>query len=238
MSQPPPQKSPWEPLPPLAKRGLLIAVDGLDGTGLSTQTSLLCSWLAKSGHRVHATKEPTAGPAGAMIRLALAKRLGGRADGPGARPGLDETALALLFAADRADHLAQEVVPLLQQGVTVVTDRYLLSSFAYQAVHVDAEWFERVNSPFPPADLTVYLDVSPPECMRRIHGSRWQTEKNEGVAELTRIREQFHRALERVKARGWRVEHLEGIDGDDADAVHRRVVKAVEGLPLPRAKRS
>jgi len=170
-----------------------------------------------------------------MIRLALAKRLGGRADGPGARPGLDETALALLFAADRADHLSGEVLPLLKQGVTVVTDRYLLSSFAYQAVHVDADWFERVNAPFPPPDLTVYLDVSPAECMRRIAGSRWQTEKNEGVAELTRIREQFHRAVDRVRARGWRVEHLEGIDGDDADAVHRRVVKAVEGLPFPRA---
>ena len=69
-------ESPFAPLPPRRRRGLLIAIDGLDGTGLSTQASRLCTWLEKSGREVHATKEPTSGPAGAMIRLALMKRLG------------------------------------------------------------------------------------------------------------------------------------------------------------------
>ena len=226
MNAEPLHASPWKALPPPGKRGLLIAIDGLDGTGLSTQTSRLAAWLKANGHEVHATKEPTTGPAGAILRLALMKRLA----------PLDETALALLFAADRADHLSGEILPLLRRGVTVVTDRYLLSSLAYQSAHVDAAWFEHVNAVFPPADLTVYLDVSPAECMRRIHGSRTHTEKNEGLDELTRVREQFHRAVARMTARGWRIEHVKGIDATTADAVHARVVETVVLLPLPKRK--
>jgi len=203
----------------------------LDGAGISTQSSLLCQWLEAQGYPYHLTKEPSQGPAGAQIRLALAKRLGSLST-EGFKVGVDELSLALLFAADRADHLAGEVMPLLQRGVNVVTDRYLLSSYAYQGVHVDLDWFEAVNAFFPFPDLTVFLDVPPQLCMARITASRWHTEKNEGEAELAAVRSCFEEAIHRFRVNGANVFVVEHCNGATVEEVHSRIAREVIRLPL------
>src|SRR5690349_6199392 len=98
--------------------GLLIAVEGADGAGTTTQCRRLVDWLRASGREAHLTREPSTGPVGALIRQVLA----------GTHASFDPTALALLFAADRLDHIAREIAPARDRGAVVVTDRYVLSS--------------------------------------------------------------------------------------------------------------
>jgi dTMP kinase len=210
-------------LPPFEvrkRRGCFIAFDGLDGSGLSTQVDLLCRWLAEKEVPYHKTKEPSSGPFGAQIRLSLAKRL-----------ELDELTIALAFAADRADHLHKEIMPALEGGLTVVSDRYILSSYAYQAPHVDSPWFENVNSYFPLPDLTIFLDVPPRICMRRMEETRWHLEKNEKLADLIYVYEHFHLAVERLRAKGARVAVIK--HSDDRNEVFEQVLNSVCALPFP-----
>lgn len=129
--------------------GKLIVLEGIDGSGTTTQTARLTAALAALGHRVHATREPSHGPIGQLLRQILG----------GAHAPVDPAAIALLFAADRVDHLAREVVPRLAEGVHVVSDRYLLSSYAYQTIEVDRALVVSANARARPADLTLLLDV-------------------------------------------------------------------------------
>src|SRR5712692_10005996 len=105
-------------------RGKLIVFEGLDGSGQTTQAQLLTKWfLEKRNQLAYYTKEPTDGPIGALLKLALNNRLvcarGSKKPGP-----LDEVTMALFFAADRSDHLNSEIVPKLEDGIHVITDRY------------------------------------------------------------------------------------------------------------------
>src|SRR5688500_15875611 len=92
------------------RRGAFIVLEGLDGAGTTTQLGRLAEALRARGQRVHTTCEPSTGPIGALIRQALTGRLGL----PGGRGPLDDATLALLFAADRTDHLAAEIMPALE----------------------------------------------------------------------------------------------------------------------------
>src|SRR4051812_35922446 len=105
-------------------QGRLIALEGVDGAGTTTQAQRLAVLL---GARAHVTREPSGGPLGQLLRQLLS----------GAHADLDPAAVALLFAADRLDHLSREVEPALARGQHVITDRYLLSSLAYQTVDGD-----------------------------------------------------------------------------------------------------
>ncbi|HET6345426.1 MAG TPA: dTMP kinase, partial [Myxococcota bacterium] len=92
-------------------RGLLVALEGIDGAGTSTQIAPLAAFLRARGRDVVTTAEPSGGPVGVLLRQALQ-----------GRPRLDDATLALLFAADRLDHLAREVEPALARGAVVLTD--------------------------------------------------------------------------------------------------------------------
>ncbi|MEE2645005.1 MAG: dTMP kinase, partial [Myxococcota bacterium] len=137
------------------RRGLFISVEGLDGAGTSTQVELLVQWLREQGRMAHGSAEPSDGVIGRQIR----ELLSGERSGLLGRP-IPRRALALLFAADRSDHYENEIEPLLLEEVDVVSDRYRVSSLAYQGVEVDPEWVEMINSPFPHPDLTLYIRVS------------------------------------------------------------------------------
>lgn len=130
-------------------RGRFIAIEGIDGSGTTLQTRALGAWLAQRGHSVVETREPTGGAIGALIRERLSVRAA----------ALDPAALALLFAADRLDHVAREVEPALAAGAVVLTDRYLLSSLAYQSLDCDAAWVREINARAPAPDLTLVLEV-------------------------------------------------------------------------------
>ncbi|HFE44331.1 MAG TPA: dTMP kinase [Nannocystis exedens] len=117
-------------------RALFIALEGIDGSGTSTQTRALAARLRERGHRVLETCEPSRGPIGRMIRERLSTR----------SAPIDPAALALLFAADRLDHLANEIEPALAQGIVVISDRYVLSSLVYQSIECHGPWVREINA--------------------------------------------------------------------------------------------
>jgi dTMP kinase len=135
-------------------RPLFIVLEGIDGSGTTTQLYRLVDHLEARGRRVHPTREPSTGPVGRLLREIL---LGGHrlADGS----PIDGLATALLFAADRRDHLRREIEPALADGIDVISDRYLLSSLAYQAQEADRDWVSTLARDLREPDLTLLLDV-------------------------------------------------------------------------------
>ncbi len=160
--------------------GKFIAFEGLDGSGQSTQMGLLTQALTEKGIRVHQTKEPTNNIIGGLIRGQLTK---------------DWTTcpecLQLLFAADRSHHLEREVIPAMQKGFIVMTDRYKYSSIAFGALETDKDWLIAINSKFPVPDLIFYLDVPAEVCMERIKASRFEFELFEEQRKLEQIRNHY-----------------------------------------------
>lgn len=100
-----------------------IVLEGIDGSGTTTQLSRVSAALRTLGHRVHETREPTGGRIGKLIREQLSDP-----------SGVSARCLALLFAADRIDHLDREILPALARGEVVVCDRYVMSSLVYQSL--------------------------------------------------------------------------------------------------------
>lgn len=142
--------------------GLFIVLEGIDGVGTTTHTRLLADGLRARGLPVHTSREPSDGPIGVQIRQILTGRI--------VVPGMHGprppswTTMALLFAADRMDHVESSVVPNLMDGVTVLSDRYYHSSVAYQSITGggDAEavaWVKQLNLHARRPDLTIVLDV-------------------------------------------------------------------------------
>ncbi len=142
--------------------GHFIVIEGIDGSGTTTQCSILAERLVDKGLPAHTTREPSDGPVGVLIRQILT----GRVVVPGhygSRPPNWAT-MATLFASDRLDHLEAEIIPNLADGVTVICDRYDYSSVAYQTVSSDgaddvAAWVRELNRRARRPDLTLVLDV-------------------------------------------------------------------------------
>ena len=198
-----------------ATRGRFLAFEGIDGSGKTTQLKRLVKRLNDMGQRCYETREPTDGPIGSMIRQALTGRI-----------KLDNRAMAALFAADRVDHLTNEsngLLPMLDQGIHVVTDRYYFSSYAYHAVDMDMDWVIQANAQA--AQLlrptaTVFIDVSPEVSLERISKNRFYTELYEEQGRLTRTRELFYRAFEAQKD----VENVIIVNGDmDEDSLEQAI---------------
>ena len=143
----------------MQKRGAFIVIEGLDGSGKTTQARLLVQKL-RSSHNAVYTTEPSRGKIGSFIReccLFEEKRL-------------DSATEALLFAADRIEHIQNEVVPALNKGLLVISDRYLYSSLAYQgSTGLSLEWIEAINKHALKPDLAVFIDVAPETVMQRLN---------------------------------------------------------------------
>ena len=140
-----------------------IVLEGIDGAGTTTQTRRLAQRLRHQGCQVVTTCEPSSGPVGNLIRQALERRL--RLNGDEAIE-LDWATLALLFAADRTDHVSRCIEPALRSGAYVICDRYDLSSCIYQSLTApDPEhalrWVRQLNSQLRRPDITLVLDVNP-----------------------------------------------------------------------------
>jgi dTMP kinase len=142
--------------------GRFVVLEGIDGCGSTTQCARLVEALRERGRDARGTCEPSRGPVGALIRAALERRL--PPDAAGAPRSLRWSALALLFSADRLDHLDSVVLPALAAGAVVVSDRYDLSSLAYQSATAPAgrdvlPWIRELNREALRPDLTIVLDI-------------------------------------------------------------------------------
>ncbi len=161
---------------------LLIAFEGIDGAGKGTQAKLLARWIREKGYDVFLTKEPTEGAIGKLLRKSLRTSC------------FDARTEALLFAADRSEHL-REIMKKLHEGKVVITERYVYSSLAYQSASgLEMSWLREINSFAPEADLVIYLDVDPEVALRRISSRN-------SLRTSVREREHFERVefLEKVR---------------------------------------
>jgi len=200
--------------------GLFVVFEGLDGAGTTTQTKLLADRLAqmRPGIKVLASAEPSTGPAGSVIRQVLRHRIRGT-DCFGVDRNFDPGALALLFAADRLDHHSCEIKPVLDQGGIAISDRYKLSSMAYQSLDLPFEWVAAINSMAPEPDIMFFLDVGPETAWQRVSRNRIRREIFEVPELLRKVHENYRRAL--PLAQGPQVVVIPG--DDPADSIADRV---------------
>jgi dTMP kinase len=200
--------------------GRLVVLEGIDGSGTTTQVARLAARLRAQQVPVRATHEPSDGPIGALVRQVLR----GRVVGPGGRaPGW--ATMALLFAADRLDHGESEIAPLLAAGGTVLSDRYDASSLAYQSVSSGTEakqaleWIRSLNRHVRRPDLTIVLDL-PPEVAAERRIARGEAAQLYEQSEMQQQLVAFYRNL---------AQHLPGdpiaiVDGNATiDEVHARI---------------
>jgi dTMP kinase len=158
----------------LSKKGVFICIEGLDGCGKTTQAKLLAKKWQKSHSAVY-TAEPSRGKIGTYIRKSYLygeKRLSIALE-------------ALLFAADRIEHLENEVIPALNEGRLVISDRYVFSSLAYQgAAGLSLDWIEKINEHALKPDLAVFIDVALETAMDRLKAEKSVMENTETLKKV------------------------------------------------------
>lgn len=176
------------------QKGKFIAFEGIDGSGKSTQIRYLINYLNKQGMHCYQTKEPTDSPIGSLIHQIMTGRI-----------DADNKVIASLFVADRVDHLLNKtdgICQTINNGVTVITDRYYFSSYAYHSVDIDMDWVIQANSLS--ADIlrptvTVFLDVPVKKAVERMEKERFHAELYEKEERLQKVREQYFKAFEKLK---------------------------------------
>ncbi|MBO7430785.1 MAG: dTMP kinase [Spirochaetia bacterium] len=136
-----------------------IVLEGLDGCGTTTQTSLLVKKLEEADIPTFGTNEPTKGSIGQFIRLILQ-----------CKETVDPFTLALLFSADRNEHVYGKngIARQAEEEKKVICDRYLFSSLAYQSLFMDYETVASLNQYYPLPEYLFYIDLSPEECQKRM----------------------------------------------------------------------
>ena len=151
----------------MSERGLFIVIEGVDGSGKTTQSELLSAYLRGLGRKVHHTAEPTATGLRGMVR-----------DGLGAEHPRTSDELAAMFLADRVAHNVSQksgIRQYVEGGTDVVCDRYYYSSIAYQGVDGSLEWVADMNLNCPSImkpDICIFIDLDPEKCLEHIRAGR------------------------------------------------------------------
>lgn len=169
----------------MSGRGKFIVYEGIDGSGTTTQLRLLEQWMETHPHLIGTsffTKEPTEGPVGLLLRQMISRSI----------EALEERGMALLFAADRMDH-QRDILDCLSRGIHVFSDRYLLSSFAYQSLAVDQSWIESVNAYAVKPDITLLFMIPVEESVKRRQNTRNHEELYEKVSLLKQVQCAYER---------------------------------------------
>jgi dTMP kinase len=210
--------APMAPIEP--KPGRLVVLEGIDGAGTTTQVARLAQRLRSQGIAARMTREPSDGPVGTLVRQVLTGRVvvpGGRAPG--------WATMALLFAADRMDHVESEIEPFVASGGIVVSDRYDASSLAYQSVSSGSEakdaveWIRSLNRYVRRPELTIVLDV-PPDLASERRLARGEAAQLYDQSEVQRALAEFYRDL----ARHMPADRIVVVDGSGAvEDVHERI---------------
>jgi dTMP kinase len=181
------------------KKNYFIAFEGLDGSGKSTQVKLLSDKLKKEGYKVYTTFEPTDSFIGKIVKDIFKHKI-----------EADHKTIAALFLADRLNHLQNKINGILKQmedGYTVISDRYYFSSYAYHGTHVDIDWVIKANSlcaDLLRPDLNIFVDVPPDICVQRLNKGRNSIELYEDLENLHSVKGKYIEAFDKL-------EHVENI---------------------------
>ena len=173
------------------KKGVFIAFEGIDGSGKSTQIQLLSEKIKEKGVRCYQTCEPSGGPIGSLTRQILTGRI-----------KTDHRVIAAMFAADRLDHLLNEVDGIaskIENGIAVITDRYYFSSYAYHSVDVPMDWVIKTNEESAKIlrpDINIFIDIDADTAMERITRNRFHTELFEKKSRLEKVRANYLKAFD------------------------------------------
>lgn len=206
----------------MSRSNLFIALEGIDGSGKSTQSKRLAETLTEMGHKVYTTFEPTDSRIGVMIRDIFSHRMEG-----------DHRVIAALFVADRLNHLLNSqdgILKKLDEGYTVITDRYYFSSYAYHSAHMDMDWVIKANAlsaELLRPDFNVYIEISPEVSMERINRGRTSVEMYETLENLTIVSQKYQQAFELLSD----VEKIVKIDGNrPADIIAEDIKQQILSL--------
>jgi dTMP kinase len=201
------------------RRGILIAIEGIDGAGKTTQTSMLCERLCKKGYQAVSFHEPTNGKWGEQIRD-LAKN---------GRHKVSKEEEMKFFYQDRLEDVEKNINPALKKNNVVIMDRYYFSNIAYQSVRgVDPDHIEKENEKIAPKpDTLIILDITPAVALKRI------TEKRNGkpnhferTKHLEKVREIF---LKRFSGRNY-VRIVNGDDLHSEQVIANEIWRVVEPI--------
>lgn len=201
-------------------RGKFIVLEGIDGSGKSTQMALLQKALQTKGVQAVFTFEPTKGRIGSMIREAFSGKY-----------QISQSTIAALFVADRMEHIQDPengMLALLQRGIHVFSDRYYFSSYAYHSAHVPMDWVVASNAlckQMLQADLTLYLDHTPEQSMKRLLKSRGSLEMYETLENLSRVYSCYEEAMSKY-AKDENIIRLPA--HKSAESLHADILKLVE----------
>jgi len=169
------------------RHSIFIALEGIDGSGKSTQAKLLVERMHANGINTIYSSEPTKGHIGVAIRNIFNGTI-----------KTEESTIAILFAADRLEHIT-EIRQLLNQNTSIVCDRYVLSSLAYHSVHVPMKWVQNINElaiqQLMP-DITLYLDLPPLISLQRIQERNVKVDVYENLDNLRKVHENYYKAIQ------------------------------------------
>ena len=208
-------------------RGVLITLEGIDGSGKTTVANALANSLpeARPAKTFVFTSEPTHGEAGKILRSLLVDRSPEISEKISRAKRMEELCL---FMADHANHLARTVIPRLNDGAIVISDRYADSTVAYQGVTLKSivpkplDWIKEVYSPWNVTpNMTLFFSIKPEKAIRRI-GSRENKEKFEQFDFLKEVDRNFHEIIKREPNR------FVIIDGErEADLIAKEAFEAI-----------
>lgn len=202
------------------KQRLFIVFEGIDSSGKTTQAELLKKYFLSQKQQVVISPEPSNGIIGNMIRQALKKRIVFSED----RNLFDEQ-MAYLFAADRHDHLYNDVdgvFKLIKDNYHVISTRYYFSSLAYNCETPEKfSFIQKLNDRFPHPDLTIYIDIPLEVSLKRLQ-ERSLKEVYETKSKLTKVREQYQQIFADYQGKAI------ALDGTaDVQEIHQKIVNFI-----------
>ncbi len=206
----------------MSKR-FFIVFEGIDSSGKTTQAELLKKYFLTTKEQAVISPEPSSGIIGNLIRQALKQRIVFSKD-----QHLFDQQMAYLFAADRHDHLYNDVdgvFKLIQDNYHVISTRYYFSSLAYNCESIEQyNFIKKLNDRFPNPDLTIYLDIPIEVSLSRLQERSLQ-EIYETKTKLTKVREQYQQIFAEYDGNAL------AIDGtQEQQQIHRQIVNRVQGI--------
>ena len=203
-------------------KGKFIVFEGIEASGKSTQMNLLTEKLIKKEIKIVDTSEPTNSLIGKLIREAYLSGIS----------QIDHLSLAKLFAADRSNHVYGFIRPTLNNAINVISDRYMLSSLAYQIKEneVSKDTVMSLNCNIIKPDLTIYIDITPEISIERINKRSNRKEIFDNIEKLTIIRNQYLEGINYLSDY-----NIQIVDGNRSyDAIHNDIMELIDSIILSK----